>query len=66
MAETNNFVYLVMQKDLSTGKWMEWVMYAYDTFAEAEDMVKQRNKEDGNSYPRYFVKSVRYFRKGGV
>ena len=66
MSEANNFVYLVMKKDLSTGKWMEWVMYAFDTFSEAEDAVKHHNKEDGGKYPCYFVKSVRYFRKGGV
>ncbi len=66
MSESNNFIYLVMKKDLSTGKWMEWVMYAFDTFSEAEDAVKHHNQQDSNDYPLYFMKSVRYFRKGVV
>ena len=64
MSESNNFVYLVMQHDISMGK--EWVMYAYDNYSDAEETVKHHNQTDGSSYPRYFVKSVRYFRKDGV
>jgi hypothetical protein len=64
MSEVNNFVYLVMQHDIRMGK--EWVMYAYDNYTDAEEAEKKLNKEDGSNYPRYFVKSVRYFRKEGA
>jgi hypothetical protein len=60
----NNFVYLVMQHDISMGR--EWVMYAYDNYTDAEEIVRRRNEEENHKFPCYFVKSVRYFRKGGV
>ena len=63
MTDKNNFVYLVMQHDSSMGK--EWVMYAYDTFGEAEDIAKKHNDELGRvEFPRFFVKAIRYFKKG--
>lgn len=62
MTDTNNFVYLVMQHDPSMGK--EWVMYAFDTVAEAEAQVNKVNQEYGpDPAMHYFVKAVRYFRK---
>ena len=63
MTERNNFVYLVMQTDTRSGK--EWVMYAYDTFGEAEDTAKKHNDDLGAvEFPRFFVKAIRYFKKG--
>ena len=62
MTDTNNFVYLVMQYDPSAGK--EWVLYAFDTVAEAEEQVNRVNQEYA-PHPalQYFVKAVRYFKK---
>lgn len=56
----NNFVYLVMEYDPSMSK--EFALYAYDTYTEAEQMVDLKNSDATARY--YFVKSLRYFRRG--
>jgi len=60
MTDTNNYVHLVMRYDASTGN--EWVLFAYDTPCKAEEESKLCEMES-SGLTKYFVKSIRYFRK---
>jgi len=58
---TNNFVYIVYYYDPSMGK--EEVLFAFDTFTQAEDLANKINAERGDAYKTHFVRSLRYFKQ---
>lgn len=58
---TNNFVYIVYYYDPSMGK--EEVLYAFDSFAQAEDLANKINAERDDGHRTHFVRSLRYFKQ---
>jgi len=41
----------------------EDVLFAFDSFAQAEDLANKINAERGDAYKTHFVRSLRYFKQ---